>query len=165
MTNPQLIQINRDLGLVINHELGFFTLSLTPKLVTKVIHGAKDHPGRLYAPIPLYFEAGIPFCLNSDGGFGNNVTSLWASVWVATDREQWPGYGDEFSISREDALRAATMGGAYNIMMDDRIGSIEPGKLADLAVLSADPLTCPPEDIQNINSLLTIVDGKIVYER
>ena len=48
--------------------------------------------------------------------------------------------------------------------MEDRIGSIEPGKLADLAVLDRDYFTVPDEEIKKIRSVLTIVDGKIVHE-
>ena len=48
--------------------------------------------------------------------------------------------------------------------MEDRIGSIEPGKLADLAVLDRDYFTVPDVDIKKIRSVLTVVDGKIVHE-
>ncbi len=48
--------------------------------------------------------------------------------------------------------------------MEDKIGAIEPGKLADLAVLDRDYFTVPDADIRKIRSLLTIVDGKIVHD-
>ncbi|MEC7464232.1 MAG: amidohydrolase family protein, partial [Pseudomonadota bacterium] len=47
----------------------------------------------------------------------------------------------------------------------DRKGSLEEGKLADMAVLSTDPLTCTEEEIKDIVADITIVGGKVVYER
>jgi predicted amidohydrolase YtcJ len=48
---------------------------------------------------------------------------------------------------------------------EDKKGSIEPGKLADLAVLSADPMTVPEEEIKDITADMTVVGGKIVFQR
>ena len=69
------------------------------------------------------------------------------------------------ALSQEEALRCGTMGGAYLTFEEDKKGSIEEGKLADMAVLSADLLTCPEEDIKDIVSDTTIVGGEVVYER
>jgi predicted amidohydrolase YtcJ len=71
--------------------------------------------------------------------------------------------GKEETPSREDALRFYTLGSAWFSHDDDVRGSLEVGKLADLAVLSADYLTVPAENIGDIESLLTIVGGKVVY--
>lgn len=68
-------------------------------------------------------------------------------------------------LTREQALRAATMNGAWLTFDEKRKGSLEPGKLADLAVLDADPLAIEEEDIKTIAAEMTIVGGKIVYER
>jgi predicted amidohydrolase YtcJ len=57
-----------------------------------------------------------------------------------------------------------TMGSADVDFVDDKLGSIEPGKLADLAVLSEDYLTIPEDAIRNLKCTLTMVDGKIVYQ-
>ena len=68
------------------------------------------------------------------------------------------------AISRAEALRCATVNGAYLSFDEDKRGSIEVGKLADLAVLSADPLTVEEPRIRDITSLMTIVGGRVVYE-
>jgi predicted amidohydrolase YtcJ len=65
--------------------------------------------------------------------------------------------------TREDALRAYTIGSAWFSFDDAERGSIEPGKLADLAVLSKDYVTVPLDEIETIESLLTMVGGEIVY--
>jgi predicted amidohydrolase YtcJ len=71
--------------------------------------------------------------------------------------------GPEQTPTREDALRAYTIGSAWFSFDDAKRGSIEPGKLADLAVLSKDYMTAPLDEIESIDSLLTMVGGKIVY--
>ena len=65
--------------------------------------------------------------------------------------------------SREEALRLYTQGSAWFTFDDDKRGSLEPGRLADLAVLTKDILIVPPTEIGGIESLLTMVGGRIVY--
>jgi predicted amidohydrolase YtcJ len=67
-------------------------------------------------------------------------------------------------ISRLEALRMVTINAAYIGFEETKKGSIEVGKLADLAILTADVLTVPEDQIVNIKSYMTIVDGKVVYE-
>ena len=67
-------------------------------------------------------------------------------------------------ISRLDALRMTTINAAFIGFEEKKKGSIEPGKLADVAVLTADFLTVPEDQIMTIKSHMTIVDGKVVYE-
>ncbi|HET8697156.1 MAG TPA: amidohydrolase [Gammaproteobacteria bacterium] len=71
--------------------------------------------------------------------------------------------GPEETPARLDALRLYTLGSAWFSFDDDQRGSLEPGKLADLAVLSADYLTVPVDAVGRIESVLTLVGGKIVY--
>ena len=71
--------------------------------------------------------------------------------------------GPEKAPSREEALRLYTIGSAWFSHDEDERGSLEPGKLADLAVLSKDYLTAPVDEVGGIESLLTMVGGKIVY--
>ena len=69
------------------------------------------------------------------------------------------------AITRAEAIRCSTHNGAYLSFDEAKEGLIlEPGKLADLAVLSADPLSVEEEGIREITSLLTIVGGRKVYQ-
>jgi hypothetical protein len=67
-------------------------------------------------------------------------------------------------ISREDALIAHTRRNAFFVFQENNLGSIQPGKLADLVVLDRDYLTVPADQIDDIKPVLTMVGGKIVYD-
>jgi predicted amidohydrolase YtcJ len=69
------------------------------------------------------------------------------------------------AVSREQALRMWTIDNAHAVFQEGRRGSIEVGKLADLVVLSDDLLTCPDERIKDTTVAMTIVGGRIAYER
>ena len=64
-----------------------------------------------------------------------------------------------------EAIRAYTIDGAFAAWEEDIKGSIEPGKLADLVVLDRDPLTISPDDLKDVETVMTVIDGNIVYER
>jgi predicted amidohydrolase YtcJ len=66
-------------------------------------------------------------------------------------------------VSREAALTAHTRTNAYILFREDDLGSLEPGKLADFAVLDRDYLTVPEEEIENLYSVMTVVGGEIAY--
>jgi predicted amidohydrolase YtcJ len=71
--------------------------------------------------------------------------------------------GPEETPTRADALRFYTIGSAWFSKDENKRGSLEPGKFADLAILSKDYMTVPVDQIGGIESLLTMVGGKIVY--
>ena len=68
------------------------------------------------------------------------------------------------TISREDALIAHTRKNAYLVFQENNLGSIQPGKLADLVVLDRDYLTVPADQIREIKPVMTMVAGRIVYD-
>ena len=72
--------------------------------------------------------------------------------------------GAKQALSRVEALRCATVNGAYLTFDEDKKGTLQPGKLADLTVLSADPLTVEETKIAEIASQMTMVGGTIVRE-
>src|SRR5207253_7150807 len=72
-------------------------------------------------------------------------------------------YPEANRLDRMEALRLFTVGSAWFSGEEEKKGSIEVGKLADLAVLSADYFAVPEEQIKGLESVLTVVGGKIVY--
>ncbi len=102
---------------------------------------------------------------------GNNdcpVTfySPFVQMYAAVTRKTSAGQvvGPEEAIGIMDAIRVYTWNGAYLGKDEDRLGSIEPGKLADLIVIDKDITSVPPEELLETKVLMTIVDGKTVYE-
>ena len=85
--------------------------------------------------------------------------------WAITRKAQEDGkvYAQHQRISRELALKTATIWGAYYVLKEDRLGSLQPGKFADFLVLDRDYLTIPEEQIEEIRILMTAVGGKIVH--
>jgi predicted amidohydrolase YtcJ len=75
------------------------------------------------------------------------------------------GWVPEQRISVSDAVHAYTVGSAYASFQDHAKGSLQPGKLADLAVLSGDIFAIDPEEIKEIKTDITIVGGQIVFQR
>lgn len=96
----------------------------------------------------------------------NPFYTLHAAV-TRQDRENNPpgGWFPEEALSREEALYAATMAGAYTMHAEDVLGSIEAGKLADFLVIPVDYMTIPAEDIWKITPDMTVVGGDVVYTR
>jgi predicted amidohydrolase YtcJ len=91
---------------------------------------------------------------------------LWVIYhFVTRDTISGGVLGADQRISRKEALRVETINNAYVTFEESVKGSIEPGKLADLVVLPEDILTCPQEHIEQMEVVMTMVGGKIVYGR
>jgi len=76
-----------------------------------------------------------------------------------------PKYKSDEVITREQALIAHTRSNAYLLFMEDDIGTLEAGKFADLVVLDRDYLTIPVDDIRNVEAVMTMVGGEIVFQK
>lgn len=96
----------------------------------------------------------------------NPFYTLHAAV-TRQDRENNPagGWRPEEAVTREEALYASTMAGAYAMRAEDVLGSIEIGKLADFLVIPVDYMTIPAEDIWKIEPDMTVVGGDVVYRK
>ncbi len=108
-------------------------------------------------------EAGVTFALHSDFnlvvGPMAPLTAAWVAVnRIAADGETVMAPGERLSVDR--ALRAVTVDAAFVLRRDHEIGSLEVGKLADLAVLGDDPYEVPPEALRDIPVKGTILGGK-----
>jgi predicted amidohydrolase YtcJ len=66
-------------------------------------------------------------------------------------------------ITREEAIMMYTLNGARLMLLEDKLGTLEAGKLADLVVVDTDILECPVDDILSAKVLLTMVGGKVVH--
>ncbi len=113
-----------------------------------------------------FLDAGITVCFGSDWTVAplNALKGIYAAVTRKTADKNFPaGWIPEQKISVEDAARCYTINGAYAAFEEKIKGSVEPGKLADLVVLSEDIFSIDPERIKDVKVEMTIFDGKIVY--
>ena len=99
--------------------------------------------------------------------FPINGLSPFVNIYVMVTRRDKKGdvYGPNEAISREEAIRLYTSSAARYAFAENLIGSIEPGKLADMVILSDDLLTVDVEKIKDIRALETVVGGETVYKR
>ncbi|MGE3469440.1 MAG: amidohydrolase [Vicinamibacterales bacterium] len=118
----------------------------------------------LTTPVKRYLDAGLPVSSGTDAPVVP-YPPLWTLYhFITRDTIAGGVLGPDQRITREQALRLATNGNAWLTMEERDKGSLEPGKLADLVVLSEDPLTCPEERLRDAKVLMTVVGGRIVYE-
>lgn len=120
---------------------------------------------RLTPPIAKMLEMDVPVGAGTDA---TRVASYdpWVSFyWLTTGKTLGgtPLYGEENVLDRETALRLWTQGSAWFSGEQDVKGTLAPGQYADLAILSADLMSVPPEEIRRINAVMTMVGGKVVY--
>jgi len=116
-------------------------------------------------PMRKMLDAGVPIGAGTDGFRSSNYSPMLSLWWLVTGKTvAGTAMRDKSqNVSREEALRMYTMGSAWFSADTQRKGSIEVDKLADLAVLNADYLTVPEEQIRSLESLLTMVGGRVVY--
>lgn len=90
-----------------------------------------------FAPVPAMLQRGIPVGLGTDGAASNNRLDLWSEMKLAAILHKCVARDPEV-IPAHSALKMATSGGARALGMEDRIGSLEPGKRADLILVSSE---------------------------
>jgi predicted amidohydrolase YtcJ len=124
-----------------------------------------DERARWVTPLRAYIDAGIPVSLGTDTPVVP-YPPLWVLYhFITRDTISGGVMGEDQKVSREEALRAMTLGGAALTFEEGLKGTLERGKLADLVVLDEDILTCEPERIRDMGIALTMVGGSVVYRR
>ena len=120
-------------------------------------------------PYRSYLDAGVKFSFGTDSPVVdiNSREVIYDAVTRQNPATGEPvgGSQPQERICAADAIRAYTLGSAIAAGRGDEVGSLAPGKLADIAVLDTDLTTCDPEDILRANVLATYLGGKKVYER
>jgi predicted amidohydrolase YtcJ len=146
---PDLIPQVKELGIVVVQNPSHLAVeNLKPDL-----HGIFEN--LKVQPLRSLLAAGIPVALGSDGPANPYLNIMFATLDPNRPSE---------AITREQAVIAYTLTSAYAEFAEKDKGSLEQGKLADLAVLSQDIFTVDASNLPKTKSLLTIVGGKIVYD-
>jgi predicted amidohydrolase YtcJ len=129
-----------------------------------VLHFYGEERARQMFPMRSYLDAGLGPPDSSDYTASPSDPMMW--IYSQTTRRDMKGkeWGANQRISAEEALRCATINGAYASFEENIKGTIEPGKLADLVVLAEDPMKRDGEAILKISVERTMLGGKWVFE-
>ena len=116
-------------------------------------------------PHRTLIDRGIPAPAHSDCPVC--TPNPWVGIYALVTRKTSSGdiLFEKERITPLEAIKAYTIDGAYSAWEECIKGSIEPGKLADMVVIDRDPLTIQEDDLKNVKTIMTIVNGEIVYER
>ncbi|MCX7859446.1 MAG: amidohydrolase [Chloroflexus sp.] len=119
-----------------------------------------------YKPMRTYLERGIRVVATSDVPSTVHFNPF-IGLYALVTRKSWKGtpIAPDQAVSREEALYAYTVAGAWLTREEHLKGPLAPGMLADMAVLDRDYFTCPAEEIKDIRVEMTILGGQVVYER
>lgn len=123
------------------------------------------HPYRSMVDAGIIVNGGSDHMVKWDANTSVNPYNPFLGMWTMITRTTEKGsvIFPEEAVTREEALKMYTINNALASFEEDLKGSVEPGKFADLAVISDDILTCPAGQIRNIVSVLTLTGGKVVY--
>jgi predicted amidohydrolase YtcJ len=125
-----------------------------------------DRASRTYA-FRTFMDHGVRLALGTDWSVAplNPMLTLYAAVTRATlDGKNPNGWFPEQKLTVKEAIEAYTLGSSYAEFQEDQKGSITSGKLADMVLLSDDPLSVDPVKIRDIKVLKTWVGGKVTYD-
>jgi predicted amidohydrolase YtcJ len=164
--DPRAIQRARDLGVAFDSQPAWLYFD------APAIRNAFG-PARMrdFLPLRSLTDAGVVVAGGSDhmirfdARTAINPYHPFFSMWMAIARTAEDGsvVNPAERLTREQALRLWTLNGAWLTFEESIKGSIEPGKLADFAVISKDYLTCPEDEIKDIDVLQTVVGGRVVH--
>jgi predicted amidohydrolase YtcJ len=114
----------------------------------------------MIVPVGAMVKAGVKVVYEADR---DNYT--WGDLEILLTRKDRQGkvWGAQDRVDKPTALRMITRWAADYVLKSDKLGSIEPGKLADLVVLDRDYMTIPPDDVSDLRPQMTVFDGKVVF--
>jgi predicted amidohydrolase YtcJ len=116
-------------------------------------------------PVRRMLQLDLPVGAGTDGTRVASYNPFVSLYWMVSGKTVGGTslYDEGNRLDRMEALRRYTVGSAWFSGDDDQKGAIMPGQLADLAVLSADYFSVPEDDIKRLESVMTVVEGRIVY--
>ena len=159
LTNPELIGRIAKLGIIPISNPSFITINGTD--YNRYYGERVDY---LFA-LKSYLDAGIITAIGSDSPVThpNPMNSLFGAL-NRKDQKTGDSVGEMQKVGVKEIVRMFTYNGAYASFEETVKGSLEPGKLADIVVLTENLLDYPPESIQDVRVAYTLGDGKVVYK-
>jgi predicted amidohydrolase YtcJ len=120
--------------------------------------------GRDMPPLRMIQDSGVVMGLGSDTTIVAPYSPFVTLWWAVTGKMLDGTKVNEQTLTRAEALVAHTRANAWMMFAEDRLGSIETGKFADLLVLDRDYLTVPDDAIKDLKPVMTMVGGRVVHE-
>jgi len=163
---PDAIRKMNELGVYADAQIAWFYKDADAMLYILGEERIKTfHPNRSMIDAGVLINGGSDHMVKWDPNTSINPYNPFLAMWSMVSRKTERGtvIVPSEAITREEALKIYTINNAYASFEEAIKGSIEPGKLADLVVLSDDILTCSEDQIKNITPELTMVGGRIVY--
>jgi predicted amidohydrolase YtcJ len=135
-----------------------------PLIQGVLMHGVHGDKAYTMPPFRTIQDSGILWGLGSDATAVTTSNPFYNLSFAVTGRMVGGHKVNNQTISREDALIAHTRSNAVIVFQESNLGSLQPGRYADLLVLDRDYLTVPEDQIKDIKPVLTMVGGRVVYE-
>ena len=133
--------------------------------LTLAVHSVSMYaPARMQPPIRAMQDSGIIWGLGTDATIVARYQPFITLGWVVSGKSINGETVIDEPVTREEALIAHTRSNAFLMFKEDDLGTLEVGKLADLVVLDRDYMSIPADDIFDIEPLLTMVGGRIVFD-
>ena len=141
-------------------------LAINPREIASggLLHRVQGDKAFGMPPLKEIQDSGIMWGLGTDAFEVNQFRPFQTLYWAVTGKMVGGTVVNTHTISREAALIAHTRSNAYLFFRESDLGSIQPGRFADLVVTDKDYLTVPAEQIKDIKSVMTIVGGRVVFD-
>ena len=124
-----------------------------------------DSLGNKISPVRTALNKGVKITIHTDAPVA--LPSLMRVIWTAVERTSRSGkvIGEDERLTPYEALKAITIWSAYQHFEEDKKGTLENGKLADLVILDKNPLKVKPDEIKDIQVIQTIKEGVAVFKK
>jgi predicted amidohydrolase YtcJ len=142
----------------------FLALNIRPIVSGGLLHRVQGDKGFAMPPMREIQDSGIMWGLGTDAFEVNQFRPFQMLYFAVTGKMVGGTVVNTHTITREQALIAHTRSNAYLFFRENDLGSIQPGRFADLVVIDKDYLTVPADQIKDITSVMTMVGGRVVYD-
>jgi len=158
---PDQVPKLKNLGMIV----GGWNLYIWEGGAAQVMKDYGEQGVQWVVPRKSIFQGGVRETVEIDRPIGYTNLTYMNVLATGIIRKGRDGivYAPQQTISREVMLKSATIHAAYYALREDQLGSLEPGKLADLVVFDHDYLTVPVDDIGKLRVMMTMVGGKIIH--
>jgi len=158
---PDQVKRLKDMGMMV----GGWNMFIWEGGAQNVLKNYGEQAAQWVVPRKSIFDGGVRESVEIDRPIGYTNLTYFTDLYAGITRKDQDGKitAPQQAVSREIMLKSATLSGAYYAKKEDMLGSLEPGKWADLTVIDKDYLTIPVDEIMNLRPLMVMVGGKVIH--